>query len=301
MADIPPTSESYQAKDGYSLQYRHWTPCDAPRARVVCIHGIQSHGGWYVHSSSRLCEAGFEVFFLDRRGSGRNLEKRGHVSNFHVLLDDLALFLSRVRVLEPRRPILLSGVSWGGKLGVALAKDHPQMFDGLALLCPGLFPRVGVSFATKLRVAMARVYAKYRHFTIPLSDPELFTATPHWLDFLRRDPDSLHRATASMLVASTRLDWYLRDAPEKILMPTLLMIAGQDRIIDNDRLRTYFARFASPQKTLKEYPQAHHTLEFEPDPEPFISDLVQWMVATTDHIDSLRALRTPGIVGPTAQ
>ncbi len=64
------------------------------RARVVCIHGIQSHGGWYEYSCRRLAEAGFEVFFLDRRGSGLNAQARGDAPNFRRrLIEDVAEFL----------------------------------------------------------------------------------------------------------------------------------------------------------------------------------------------------------------
>lgn len=280
MPDLEPTIEHYVAADGYRLHYRHWLPSEPPRARVVALHGIQSHSGWYVHSSSRLCEVGYEVFFLDRRGSGLNPERRGHVDSFHVLLDDLVLFLSRVRTLEPRRPLALIGVSWGGKLATALAKEHPQLIDALGLLCPGLFARIDLPWYQKVRIALARVYYRYRHFPIPLRDPELFTATPRWLEYLRTDPLSLHRATAAMLVASARLDFFVRDAADKITMPVLLMQAGQDRIIENGKTKAFFEQFASTNKRLCAYPDAHHTLEFEPDPEPFINDLIVWLNET---------------------
>jgi alpha-beta hydrolase superfamily lysophospholipase len=282
LADLAPTIESYEAADGYRLHYRRWQPIETPRARIVALHGIQSHSGWYVHSSSRLCEAGFEVFFLDRRGSGLNPEQRGHVDSFHVLLDDLVLFISRVRVQEPRRPVILIGVSWGGKLAAAIAKDHPQLIDAVALLCPGLFPKIDPPWYQKIRIALARVYYRFRRFTIPLTDPELFTATPRWIEFVRNDPLSLHRATAAMLVASARLDWFLRDAPERIRMPVLLTQAGRDRIIDNPKTKAYFDRIATPNKQLVMYPNANHTLEFEPDPEPFIRDLVNWLTGVTN-------------------
>ena len=277
MSDCRPRLATYTAPDGYLLHYRHWRPPDVPRARIVCIHGIQSHSGWYLHSSGRLCAAGYEVFYLDRRGSGMNDYQRGHARNFQILIDDLVLFLSRVRVMEPRRPVVLSAVSWGGKLAVAIAKDHPQLIDGLVLLCPGLFPKVSPPWHQKLLIGLSRIFAPQRRFPIPLNDPELFTANPRWLEFLRNDQLALHEATASMLVASARLDWYLRDAPEQIHTPTLLMLAGKDRIIDNERTRAYVSRFATEQKQIIEYPDAHHTLEFEPDPEPFIRDLIAWI------------------------
>jgi alpha-beta hydrolase superfamily lysophospholipase len=68
----------YEAADGYRLHYRHWQPERRTRGRIVYLHGIQSHGGWFTASSERLCKAGFEVLFVDRRGSGFNTQQRGH-------------------------------------------------------------------------------------------------------------------------------------------------------------------------------------------------------------------------------
>ncbi len=288
MSDREAKTETYRATDGYLLHYRHWEPEDTPRGRIVAIHGIQSHSGWYLYSSSQLCEAGFEVFYLDRRGSGLNREERGHVDNFHVLLDDLVLFISRVRVLEPRLPVMLIGVSWGGKLAVAMAKEHQQLIDTLTLICPGLFPKVSPPWYQKVHIALARLYAKHRKFTIPLTDPELFTANPKWLEFLRNDPLSLHRGTAALLVASVRLDWFVRDAPQRITVPALLMQAELDRIIDNEKTRAYFERFASREKRVITYPGAQHTLEFEPDPEPFVRDLIEWHIEQASRAQSMR-------------
>ena len=73
---MPPQFEHIVASDGYRLFARHWRPNGQPRGFVVALHGIQSHSGWYEYSSGRLCEAGYDVLFLDRRGSGRNFSRR---------------------------------------------------------------------------------------------------------------------------------------------------------------------------------------------------------------------------------
>jgi alpha-beta hydrolase superfamily lysophospholipase len=57
----------------------------------------------------------------------------------------------------------------------------------------------------------------------------------------------------------------------------LLMLAGQDRIINNERTRSFVQSFASQDKRIIDYPEAHHTLEFEPDPSKFIEDLRNWL------------------------
>jgi alpha-beta hydrolase superfamily lysophospholipase len=36
-------------------------------------------------------------------------------------------------------------------------------------------------------------------------------------------------------------------------------------------------RLASTDRQIIEYPNAHHTLEFEPDPNRFIDDLLHWL------------------------
>jgi alpha-beta hydrolase superfamily lysophospholipase len=124
---------------------------------------------------------------------------------------------------------------------------------------------------------VARLVSPRKLFPIPLNDPALFTANPRWLQFLRDDPLALHRATARFLFESARLDLYLRFTPPHVKVPVLLLLAGHDRIIDNGRTRAFVERFAADDKTVIEYPGAHHTLEFEPEPESFISDLAAWL------------------------
>ena len=36
-------------------------------------------------------------------------------------------------------------------------------------------------------------------------------------------------------------------------------------------------RFSSPDKQIIEYPEAHHTLEFESANHPFVRDLLDWL------------------------
>jgi alpha-beta hydrolase superfamily lysophospholipase len=274
----PCTVATFAASDGYVWHYRHYLPpVSPPAARVVCLHGVQSHGNWYEHSCRRLAGAGFGVWFLDRRGSGLNPRDRGDAPSFRRLLDDIAEFLSHLRQQGPGKTFLLA-VSWGGKLATALQRRHPGLADGLALLCPGFFPRVHHTLGEKLRILWARLIAPRRLFPIPLNDPELFTANPRWQQFLRDDPLALHRATARFFVESVRLDGYLRFVPKRVRVPVLLLLAGRDRIIVNDRTRAYVAKFASPDKQVIEYPDAHHTLEFEPDPGPFLADLEGWLL-----------------------
>jgi alpha-beta hydrolase superfamily lysophospholipase len=265
--------ESFTASDGYGWRYRRYVPDVTPRAHVICIHGIQSHGGWYEHSCEELRLAGYLVSFIDRRGSGLNERDRGDAPGFRRLLDDLAEFLQAEKSLRK----YLVAISWGGKLAAALQKRHPGLIDGLALLCPGFFAIVKPSKKQRLAIGLSRLFHPSKRFLIPLNDPERFTAEPRWQKFIAEDKLGLREATSRLLVESVRLDAYLKLVPAHVTVPVLLMLAGKDRIIDNARTRQFVESFASRDRQIIEYPEAHHTLEFEPQPEKFIGDLKAWL------------------------
>ena len=265
--------ETFTASDGYAWHYRRYQPEGTPCGSVVCIHGIQSHGGWYAASCEYLARAGYRVDFIDRRGSGLNNEARGDAPSFRRLLADIAEF---IRAEHPDRPNLL-GISWGGKLAIAFEHFYPGLVRGLALLAPGVSSRVGPSAAERMRILACRLFAPRRLFPVPLNDPALFTATPRWQTFIRDDPLSLRRATARLLVESARLDFVLRRAVRSVRVPLLLMLAGQDRIIDNARTRAAVECCPTTDRRVIEYPAAYHTLEFEEDPTPIFADLRAWL------------------------
>jgi acylglycerol lipase len=112
---------------------------------------------------------------------------------------------------------------------------------------------------------------------VPLRWPELFTEDPHWQEFIDRDPLALRTVTWRFAREDCKLTRYAREAATFLYLPTLLMLAGQDRIVDNRRTLEYFGRIAGYQKALAEYQGAAHTLEFEADPSRYFADLGGWV------------------------
>lgn len=268
-----PTLYQHTASDGYVWHYRRYATGEAIRGRVIFLHGIQSHGGWYNASCSALASAGYEVYFLDRRGCGLNTQQRGDIPSFRRCLDDIAEFVTTLPNDVPR---IMGAISWGGKLGVGFQYRHPNLVQKLMLLCPGLFPVIRPRFVQRLWIGRCALRAPTKMFPIPLNDPALFTDSESWRTFLRNDPLSLHEATARMLFQSNSLDIYLRRAWRHVNVPTLLLLAEHDRIINNAKTRRYVSKFRTP-TTIIEYPHAHHTLEFEPAGHPFVADMLAWL------------------------
>jgi acylglycerol lipase len=293
MPAVSPNIEFYQASDGRRLAVRVWRPSERPRTRVLFLHGITSHGGWYNRSCEYLANAGHEAHFLDRRGSGLNVEARGDVDRWQTWVDDVAVYLRRcqvsgVRYQSPLTPDtrhltpILCGISWGGKLAAAVARRHPGLLSGLGLICPGLYSphEPGVLKRLALAGPMPARLAK-RRVRIPLADPALFTDSPRGREFIGGDPLSLRTITWRFAREDRKLTRYARQAASFLHMPALLMLAGQDRIVANQSSRAYFSRVAGQHKTLFEYPNAAHTLEFESEPSRYFADLAEWIERTS--------------------
>lgn len=264
--------ERLNATDGWALDLWRTRPSGAPKGSVLLLHGIQSHAGWYEATRHALAEAGWEVGFLDRRGSGRQTEGRGDAPSWQQLVSDVGVALESLAA----RPRVLAGISWGAKTALGAAHALPERVDGLVLLAPGLCPLVTLPLAKRLQVLFTRLLHPGAAFDIPLNDPALFTDNPRWLDFLANDPLSLHQATARFLLESARLDAWL--ASQRWTIPALVQLAGRERIIDNIATRRWVRERLKGPRKIVEYPRAFHTLEFESD-DSWRTDLLGWMNA----------------------
>jgi alpha-beta hydrolase superfamily lysophospholipase len=267
----------FRASDGYPFYLRHFAPPGAPKARLVVLHGIRSHGGWYERSCRALADAGYDVHFLDRRGAGLNTAHRGDAPEFRRLLDDVAEYLMHLRERAAFLPVFVCGISWGGKLAVGLPYRKPHLIDGLVLLCPGLVPKIAPPLPRRARIALARVLRPWRTFPIPLNEPELFTANAEARAFIDADPFAVREATARFLFSSFSLDLYLKRAAKRVTVPSFLALAEHDRIIDNARTAAFVNRFPGGAQAVT-YPGAHHTLEFEAD-HRWLADVRAWLDA----------------------
>lgn len=262
--------------DGYLAYARLWH-ADPVRGGVLYLHGIQSHCGWYETSARRLAEAGFAVLQPDRRGSGRNSQDSGHADSTQQLLDDAFTCAAYLTERTGCEKLHLLGVSWGGKLVTATHVTRPELTESLTLITPGLFPVVGVSNAEKFRIGISMMSAPRRLYDIPLNDPELFTSMPEKMRYLREDEYQIHQATAGFYLASRRMDKVFNRLSGATPVPIHLMLAHDERIIDNEETRRFVRGLHWRNTVITTYHESRHTLEFDPDREVFLEDLVAWI------------------------
>ena len=268
---------TYRAPDGRELAYRAYRAGATPAATaVVYLHGIESHGVWFALAAERLRRRGYDVFLLDRRGSGLNRENRGFVSgdagSDAELLGDVGAFLAPLH--RDYRRVALVGLSWGGKLALAETLTAPRSVDALILVTPGLVPAVGYGALEQARIASAALVRPEAAFRTPI-EPGMFTTTPAWLAFIRDDPLRLRYVTARFLMATRGLDRTIARGAAERRTPALLVLAGRDRIIDNEGARLLMAR-GPGDLTIVTYPDQTHSVQLD-DVDRLAADVTAWL------------------------
>jgi len=134
----PAALQTYQARDGTSLGYRHYPGAKPDAPLLIFIHGSGWHGGAYDGLARSLAEQGeIEVVLPDLRGHGENPARRGDVAYIGQLEDDIADLVATLR--KPGQKLLLGGHSSGGGLVVRYAGgSYRETLDGAVLLAPYL-------------------------------------------------------------------------------------------------------------------------------------------------------------------
>ena len=264
------------------LSYRRYF-ADDPRGIVLYLHGIQSHSGWYIQSCEMLAENGYTVYAPDRRGSGLNRTDPGHLQNYEDLVADIDGFLDRIHADFPDLPVFLMSVSWGGKLALLYEAMRPGSVDGVVLSTPGIRPKVDLSTWNKLKV----LYFFWRRreiqplIPIPINRADLFTDNVEWQNWIDQDPLTLRKCTARFYWENQQMDKQTRRRIDRARAPYLLQLAGRDEIIHNEKTLRFLKRSLpgadANRLEVIVYPEARHTLEFEPNMREIVMDVVAWL------------------------
>jgi len=270
--------QSLQVSNQVFLHYRYY-PAAQPRGIVIVIHGLQGHSGWHEKSCSVLAANGYVVYAPDRRGAGLNQRDRGDIDSWETLMEDITRFVELARREHPGLPVFLHGISWGGKLALLYGGLNPDKIAGMILSTPAIVTQVDLSLGEQGQILWGVLHDRYGTVQIPTDQAEAFTANPYWLEYIRSDPLTLRRCTYRFFWNDGKIDSRLRRACRNYNGPILLLLAGCDVIVDNEKTVDFLGGRlpSSSQVQQKTYPGALHALEFEPDITAYVRDMVAWL------------------------
>ena len=250
------------------------------RGTVVVLHGYCEHRGRYRHVAAHLNRNGYHVLVGDLRGHGGSAGERGFVRRFTDYLEDTQAFLDCAASALPTagaKPILL-GHSMGGLVGLQFALAFPAALRALALSAPFLGLKIAVpgwkrslGLAASLLKPTLRLPSGLKSADLS-HDPEVGRSYD-------ADPLVTHHATARWFTEIIAAQADLRARAGRIHVPTLMQVAGDDRIVDSAVSQVIFDRLGASDKNLTVYPGLFHEIfnETESDQQRVLADLTNWL------------------------
>ncbi|HVG23901.1 MAG TPA: lysophospholipase [Thermoanaerobaculia bacterium] len=258
-------------------------PVENPRGTVILVHGIGEHSGRYDHVVALLHASRFSVVRYDQRGHGRSPGRKGVLPKPTTLLEDLSEIIDSVTA----RPLILLGHSMGGLVAARFVAEGLQehgekpaawyrKVDFLALSSPALAARLKTK--DKIKLAIGRFIMP--SLAIPNGlDVDRISHDPEVVRAYKADPlthDRVSPRLADFILSGGKL---VRQRASKWSVPTLLLFAGADELVDPKGSRAFV--FAAPRYILRahELPGLYHEIfnEAEPARGEALAMLREWL------------------------
>ena len=225
------------------VRYQHWLRAEKNLSNTrICIlqsvphveskgiflysHGLTSRYAHQMRLLETIYQAGYDVVAYDLPGHGSSEkadgQTNGSIRDADQLLAVTAGMVDYALQHYPNRKLILSGWSLGGLLASLYMQQHP----GVVTASVQLAPAVG-NLSLRGLIHLLRG-----------ADPSLWIGDPEMQKVIRNDPSFFNHAPDSLIAAVQAL-WSFLDAKE-FKTPTLALLAGREKIINNREVRSYF-------------------------------------------------------------
>ncbi len=241
--------------DGTRLFYREWL-VNRPRATVYIVHGLGEHSGRYSHVAARMNALGIAVRAHDHRGHGRSDGPRGALRGKDDLTDDLKLVLDDFARQQGSTPFLL-GHSLGGLVAARFAVDGHSALRGLILSSPALAiamtPPQRLLLAVSSRIAPGLSVPNGLQVAAISHDASVVAA-------YQADPLVHGRVTPRLVRFMLDSIEIAQQGADHLKIPTLLQVAGSDRLVVPQGSRDFYERLPGGSRTLRWYDDSFHEI-----------------------------------------
>lgn len=273
---IDSTKGSTSKRPQNDLFYQSWTSAN-PRATLVLTHGIAEHSDAYHEAALDLVPRGFDIYSFDLRGHGRSDGHRGYIDNFGRYSLDLACFVRYLQsgpLKASKIPLVMLGHSMGGLITLRYLVEQGAAAPADALILSS--PALGISLPiSPLKEFAAAALMKYLPMvTLPNDIPydKLTHVEARWKkypgDVLRHD-----KISPAMYFGMLESFEKVNAEASKIKIPTLVVTAGDERIVSRAAVESFFPKLGSEKKKLIIYEQSYHEILNDIERDQVIEDI----------------------------
>lgn len=267
-------SHQISAADGTMLFVTDYLlPAAQARGSVVILHGLGEHSGRYRQLAGFFNACDLSVRCYDHRGHGRSQGKRGDVIHGDPMVQDAEIIVDDFSSRFATPPFLF-GHSMGALFAARLALSHRTPLRGLILSSPAL--------ALRLSAFQSRCLSLLHRLAPSLAVPN--GLAPQWLSHdvkvvaaYNADPLVQRGISARLLRSIVSSIDYCQAHAGALAVPTLMLVAGDDRLVDAAGSQRFFAQLPLGLAQMQVYDGMYHELFNEIDARRPFGDLRAWL------------------------
>uniref|UniRef100_A0A1D1YQS2 Monoglyceride lipase n=2 Tax=Anthurium amnicola TaxID=1678845 RepID=A0A1D1YQS2_9ARAE len=282
------SEELYEVNSrGLQIFSKCWVPGNSKIKALVCFcHGYGDTCTFFFEGIARkLASSGFGVFAMDYPGFGLSDGLHGYIESFDNLVDDVIEHFSKVKENPEYSclPSFLFGQSMGGAVALKVHFKQPRAWDGAVLVSP--MCKIAENVVppwplVHILIGIAKILPKQK--LVPQKD----LAELAFKDLKKRQQTSYNviaykdkprlRTAVELLRTTQEIECRL----EEVSLPLLILHGEADIVTDPSVSKALYDKAKSPDKQLRLYKDAYHSLlEGEPDEMIFrvLDDIVSWL------------------------
>jgi len=281
---LTPSIESFlcEGADGLQLHGRKWR-VDKPKATILGVHGFSEHSGRYRHVAEYLNTRSFDVFWIDLPGHGLSQGKRNDCPNFKNYVVALEQLVREAQRAQSKGPYHLFAHSLGALSAIRFLQSSALATNICSSVLSG--PLLGLfRFPSMILPFLQLLASIIPNLTLNNKDELGADVLTHDLEMQKsRSSDPLVNAVVTThwvreFVKARRMAFA---EVEKIQIPTLILKAELERVVDPNEIDRFFELLSVPKKELKLYPGMFHEVVNEIERFRVMSDIANWFEAQT--------------------
>ncbi len=270
----------FEGRETKRLFYQYWLPDSGNiKAYIIALHSWGAHSDRMEVPAEYFTENGYAIYAFDIRGHWRNAGNNpGHIDSMDHIQKDIVLFIDLIKKTAKEKRIFLMGQSFGGLVSLIFAINHPGLL-GVIASSPLLRFSKKLSLSKRLGKKITGPISKISpNKTIDMMiEQNLLTSDikilrKHISDTKKIEKISL-RSAAEM---ESSMKWTMENAAN-LLCPTLVLQAGNDKIVDKEANKEFFENIKTKDKTYREYDGLLHELWNEKSRAQVFQDMFVWL------------------------
>lgn len=238
------------------LFYQSWL-ADSPSGALIIVHGLGEHSGRYKNVLNVLKGDSISVYSFDQRGFGKSQGKRGCVDSFRDYIEDVKIFVAKVKSDNNELPVIMLGHSLGGLIAAMFAIEYGDDINGLILSSPAFLFTGEVPWWKKAAAKLMTHISP--NFSLSSGDDYSgLSHDPAYIEECKKDK-LLHNFVSARLY-----DEFLKSSVTcmskafELSIPFFIFHGNADPITDYKGSEIFFQRASSKDKELKIFDGLYH-------------------------------------------